>query len=673
MKIEDFTDGKGPSDNSSNNNSNTNGNQNNNPTGPPPPPNGGGGNGSGGNNPFAGIQIPPPDDDENQRPEALINYNDIADTFDKALFREDELTRMVTILTSKKKANALLIGDAGVGKTQLVEEFARQYAVEKNPVLIDKFGDDLQIEELRLASLISGKSLVGQLEKEIETIIDYASENNVILFIDEIHRLFSDQMAEKVGQDLKQSMARSDLKFIGATTTQEIVSIRQDAAFDRRWSDVIIDELTPQQTEEIVTIVKNDYETYHNISVPDRLIGMLVRYGDMYKKSGSHRPDTALTLLDRVGAHVSLEHAKRKQSNDPNVKQYLTVNPMPMIAKRDIEKVAKTLIQKDAHQSTTQVIDDTLDQSIIGQSEAKEKVIETIRRMSLNLLQPKRPHSFLFAGPSGTGKTEMAKQIAKHLFGSEEELIRLDMSEFSEKASINRIKGSPDGYVGSTSKQPLPFDALQSNPRQVILLDELEKAHPEVRLLFMQVLDEGSFTTERHTEIDFSRAIVIATTNAGVDNLNAPTVGFSAPEKKTESDIIAALKDDFPIELINRFEHVVAFDALTKQDYKKIMALKYNALIQEIQTNRPDLQFHPASIDLSDTQELRLLDDIADDTYNPSLNGRPAERHIQTHIENHILDNLNEVKQIIFEPSNNNDPLPDQALPAQQPMIEEEE
>lgn len=648
MRIEDFTDGTDPSGNQSNPNSNgSNGN-----SATPGSPSGGNGQGI----PY-GSMTPPPDD-VSEAPDCLINYNDIADTFDQALFRDDELDRMITILSSKKKANALLIGNAGVGKTQLVEEFARRYVIEKDPVLIGRFGDDLQIEELRISSLISGKSLLGQLEKEVEQVLDYAKENNVIIFIDELHRLFTDQVAGNVGQDLKQALARQDMKFIGATTTQEVKAIREESAFNRRWSDVIIDEMTPEQTRIILQNAKPIYEKHHDVQVPNHLLETIVHYGDLYKRTGSHRPDSGLTLLDRVCAHVGLEGLKMKQSTDPAIQQFVTANPTPRVSKKDVIKISKSLVQKSGTQEPTEPITDALAKRIIGQNEAKEKVAETVNRMRLNILQPKRPRSFLFAGPTGTGKTEMAKQLALYLFGNEKSMIRLDMSEFSEKSSINRIKGSPDGYVGSTSKQPLPFDSLESNPHQIILIDEIEKADPEVRLLFMQILDEGNFTNERHNTIDFSRAIIIATTNAGVEQLDAPTIGFSKPKRKTESDIIDALKEDFPVELLNRFEHIIAFDALSKQQYKQILAIKYNAIIREAKQNRPDLNFYPEAIDMNDDTELDMLSELADNSFKPQMNGRPAERAIQQHIENHLLAHINDVKQTIFEPITSPAPAP---------------
>jgi len=657
MKIENFKNDD-PNDDSTNN---PNGPSNNQGNGPPPI--------NGGHGVSANI-IPPPDDpQDDERPEALINYNEKADTFDKALFRDEEIDRMITILSSKKKANALLVGDAGVGKTQIVEEFARRYEIDQDPVLIERFGDDLQIEELRISSLISGKSVVGQLEQEVEKVLNYTKETNSIVFIDELHRLFSPGPAQNISQDLKQALGRGDVQFIGATTTQEVEAIREESAFNRRWSDVIVDELTPEQTETILRHAKSGYEKYHNVRYPDHLLSTIVRYGDLYKRSGSHRPDSGLTLMDRVGASVGLEGIQRRQSDDPVVQQFVQTNPVPRVSEQAVKKIAKSLVQKPGAVESTESIEDMLQNTIIGQKETKTKVTETIKRIKLGLLDPKRPHSFLFAGPSGTGKTETAKQLANYMYGDKRAMIRLDMSEFSEKASINRIKGSPDGYVGSTSKQPLPFDSLVSNPHQIILLDEIEKAHPDVRLLFMQILDEGFFTTERHVTVDFTKSIIIATTNSGVEELNTTSIGFNQPARKSSKDILTALKQDFPVELLNRFEHIVAFQGLNIDEYKQILAIKYNQLITEANNNRPDLTFKPAFIDPYDDDALAMLNQIAEDSFDPNLNGRPAERTIQRHMENHVLEHMNDTKQILFEDPKQQYSVQQSALPSQQNQL----
>lgn len=608
----------------------------------------------------------PPPIDEETRSSALINYNDIAHTFDQALFRDAEIDRLTTVLSTRKKPNALVVGDAGVGKTQLIEEFTRRYVIDKDPVLISQFGTDLQIEELRLSSLIAGKSYVGQLEKEVEAIIDYATSHNVILFIDELHRIFSDQPANNVAQDLKQSLARQDLHVIGATTSQEVNSIRKEPAFDRRFTDVIVDELSPEQTATVIQNVKPIYEDFHNVIIPNSLIGLIVKNGDKYKKNGTHRPDTAITLLDRACAHIRLEHTKHAQSTEPAIQQYIAVNPIPKLTKKDIEKVSHTLINKPQATNKTQSISEALDQSIIGQSVAKTEIATSVNRLSLGIITPKRPSSFLFAGPSGTGKTEMAKQLAQYLFDDEDAMIRLDMSEFSDPSSINRIKGSPDGFVGSDSKQSLPFDNLQANPRQIILLDEFEKANQQTQLLFMQVLDEGRFTTERHNIVDFSQAIIIATTNAGVADLNEAHIGFNAVKEPSQTDIIKALENDFPIELLNRFEHVIAFNALTKAEYTQVLALKYNGIIKEAMGNRIDLQFKPTSIDINDTDDLAVLKDIADDSFNSRLNGRPAERTMLEHIETQLLAHPNDTTHHLFQPAITQPPLAPNPLPTQQ-------
>lgn len=589
------------------------------------------------------------EDNEPERPDCLINYNQKASTFDKAMFRDEEFTKMITVLKLMKKANALLLGDPGVGKTQLVEEFARRYVIDGDLELREHFGDDLQIEELNISALISGKSLVGQLEKEFNAVLEYASKNNVIIFIDEIHRLFSDTSTNNVAQDMKKALSRSDVQFIGATTLQESGALKEDPAFSRRWTEVQVAELTPEQSKEILATVKNKYQKHHGVIIPDSVLSTIVRFGDRYKTPGSHRPDSSLTLMDKACSAVNVRHTKISQSNDPYKDDYLKATRFPTVSKDDIIKAAKSLNKGNNIAAPSQPIEDALNDNIVGQDKAKEAISKTIRHTQLNLVTPKRPHSFLFAGPTGTGKTEIARQLAKYLFDDPDAMIRLDMTEFTDPASMNRIKGSPDGYVGSTSKQQLPFDSLQTTPEQIILLDELEKAHPSIRMLFMQILEGGKFETERHTVIDFSRTIIIATTNAGMATLNDPVIGFNKPKAPTQSEVKDALSETYPIELLNRFEHIVSFDAITKPQYKQILALKYNMIVKEAKQNRPDLRLYPEAIDMYKDTDLALLEELADSTYDPTFNGRPAERTIQSYIEEQIIANPSEDTLILFE------------------------
>ena len=256
----------------------------------------------------------------------------------------------------------------------------------------------------------------------------------------------------------------------------------------------------------------------------------------------------------------------------------------PVLNETRIKKTAMELISiKNTNQ--TKVLDnlkDRFNNQIIGQKKVKEKLLNVVERLTLNMIPSSKPRSFLFAGPSGTGKTEIAKQLAASLFGSEKDMIYLNMTEYSNSMALTRITGSSAGFVGSDSKNELPFDSLESKPYQIILLDEFEKAHPDVQRLFMQALDEGTFTTNRNKTVDFSRTIIIATTNAGIGEMSEKTVGFGAPQKKeyNAQQAMSLMSKYFPIELLNRFQNLVFFDPIDKEEYKQILAVKYNQLIQ---------------------------------------------------------------------------------------------
>lgn len=289
------------------------------------------------------------------------------------------------------------------------------------------------------------------------------------------------------------------------------------------------------------------------------------------------------------------------------------------------------------------LLESTLDTQIIGQENAKTAVIDAVKRLGLRLSKRTRPVSFLFAGPSGTGKTEIAKQITEAVFGSKDRMIYINMSEFSNHASMTRLIGSSAGYVGSESKRELPFDSLETNPYQVVLLDEFEKAHTDVQRFFMQALDEGTVKTNRNKEIDFSRTIIIATTNAGTIDMNKRSMGFNQgpkPERSNE-DVIRILQSSFDTELLNRFEKLIAFTPIEKEDYTKILAVKYNKLVEEAQVNRKDLQFSPLHIEIVQALTNDKLCELAEQSYTPASNGRPAERSIREYIENTVLDNPN--------------------------------
>lgn len=586
----------------------------------------------------------------------LVNYNELAKKgkFSEALFRDAQIMQVLSVLASKKKPNALLTGPAGVGKTQIVEEIARRL-VNGDPI-VNGMLKGVTLYELPLGKIVSGSSFVGQLEEKLYQIIDFAQKpkNKAVIFIDEIHQIMGSETNptyNKLAQILKPALGRGHLRVIGATTTQEATTFLSDPAFSRRWSEVQVPELSQEQTAEIVLNIRDDFQKHHNVILPDNVIEQAVLIGDEFKQYGSHRPDSTITLIDKAMADARIKRIKLQEDakTDPSLQHIITAQPRPIVGVKQLKQSALSLLTGDEkmYEQNADLLQATLDTQIIGQDKAKEAVVDAVKRLGLRLTKRTRPVSFLFAGPSGTGKTEIAKQIAEAVFGSKERMVYINMSEYSNPASMTRIIGSSAGYIGSDSKQELPFDTLENNPYQVVLLDEFEKGHTEVQRFFMQALDEGVVKTNRSKEIDFTRTIIIATTNAGVIDFSKRTLGFAQNEttpERTTDDIIRILQSSFDTELLNRFEKLIAFTPIQKEDYTKILAVKYNKLIEEAQANRKDLSFSPLHIDIDQANANDKLCELTEQSYAPASNGRPAERTIREYLENTILDNPNDTQ-----------------------------
>lgn len=575
-------------------------------------------------------------------PEELIDYHKKAKTFKPVAFRDSVIEKILETLTTTKHPNVLLTGEAGVGKTAVVEELARRI-YQKDQLVLSMLSDKDRIYELPITNIIAGGSLVGEIEKRVKEIIEFATDpkNHAILYIDEIHQLMneSDGPTNKVSQILKPALARGDIRVIASTTTQEARSLKRDPAFNRRFSTVIVPELSDQETYEILKQLKPDFEKHHHVTINDQNLKYVVTIADKYALSyQSHRPDTALTVLDQACARGHLQHEKMKLQN---------ITVPSIISNKIIDDAALQLLnQKQQTSFDADTLRNNFNQHLIGQQDAKDALINDLAFDSLNLKERKRPHSYLFAGPTGVGKTELAKQLAKNLFGDENKMITLNMTEYSSPASLTRLIGSSRGYIGSESNQPLPLDTLISNPFQIVLLDEFEKAAPNVQRIFMQALDEGYIRLQNEQLVDFSHSIVIATTNAGADRLNQQSIGFNDQTDHKSSvstaELVALLKQHFPIELLNRFEHLIVFNSLTKDEYKQVLKIKYNSLIQSASKLNQMYQLKPAKLDL-DT-DYNFIDQLADKSYNPAKNGRPAERTIYQAIAKQLLDHSNQTK-----------------------------
>lgn len=564
--------------------------------------------------------------------EILINYNEKFKSKSTCLFRDEIIRQVEAILIGQTKPNALLVGAPGTGKTKIPEHLAHLIA-NKSPSLPDNLKQCI-IYELPLSNLVAGSSFVGQLEEKCKAVIEFASDpkNHVILFIDEIHCLVSDSNTyDKIAQIFKPALARGDIKVIGATTLQESQNLMNDPALNRRFTRVVVNELSREQTIEILQQLKAGFFTHYNnkIIINDDTIVATAIIADEYKSAGSHRPDTAITLLDRTIADAIINRKKLEDElrNDPQMLSAL--NPMIPITEKQLKATAKRLMtgfsKKD--QTDFKVLQQKLSE-IKGQDNAVNGLIDKLKRDSLNIYERVRPLSVLFAGSSGVGKTAIAKIIAEDMTGVAP--ITLNMTEYNSPASINRIIGSPAGYVGYSSHNELPFDILESNPYQVILLDELEKADIAVQRLFMSALEEGYITTAKGKIVDFTKAIIIATTNAGHKE-RKNQLGFMSTKSTTSVKTdISELSHWFDTEFLNRFDEIYTFNDIDVDIYREILIDKYNRDVTRILSEKPRLKLLPQIPDDD-------LDRIVAETYIPEFGARPANKAIKKYIEDQLL------------------------------------
>ena len=566
----------------------------------------------------------------------LINYNETYKSATPALFRDEIVTQTMSIISSSRKPNALLVGPAGVGKTAIVEEIARRIANKEASVPPQLA--NTTIYELPIATLVAGAGVVGDLENRITEIIKFAQDanNDALLFIDEIHLIADSNNTTyaKIAQILKPAMARGYIRVIAATTMGEAKKLDDDPAFKRRFSSVIVDELTREQTREILDIVLPGMLTHYQnkVTVTPDVLDEIVMTADRLMSTG-HRPDTAITLLDRALSHSVISHHAAIQEalasgNTTSAQMLQQITHIPLTAKR-LNTIAMLLVtgQSQPPHLDVEALQAELSR-LKGQEEVLPRIVDALRRRELNVFPSTRPTSWLFAGASGVGKSETATIISSMVTGQKP--IILNMAEYHDSASINRIIGSPTGYVGSDSAKERPFDTLASNPYRVIVLDEFEKADMSVQRLFLSALDTGEIQMANGPAVDLSRCIVIATTNAGRQKLSGSQMGFGDHKHSvSKQSLTKELQKSFDAELLGRFDDLIAFMPLGADDYAQILRDEYDRQVKRICAERPDLSFDP----IDDDTIARLVDE----TWLVDQGARPAIRAIRALIEDMLL------------------------------------
>ncbi len=553
----------------------------------------------------------------------------------RTLCREEITRQLMGALIGMSRPNAILVGPAGSGKTRIVEDLA--WRLEEDDPVLPSMLRGYHIYGLQLSDLVAGSNLVGQVEEKVKEVLRFAtdSDNQAILFIDEIHQMAKAENPayQKIAQILKPALSRGALRVIGATTTQEARCLATDPAFSRRFTTILVDELTRAQTEEVLLSMKESFLDFygHGIRLEDSLMHRVVALADEYSQAQTHRPDNAITLLDRSIADAIVQARARRAARKSRSKSGRGRRPGTVLITED--QVRQTAIRLATGNSKPEVLDErslTSALSLVkGQEDILDQLILELKKHELNLFPSKKPLTLLFIGPSGVGKTEVTKIIAREVTGCEP--IVLNMTEYNHDSSVNRILGSVTGYIGYDSNQELPFDILSSNPYQVILLDEFEKCDRAVQRLFMQVFDEGVLRTNRGTVIDFSHSIIIATTNAGHQRPKS-VCGFRQEEARQETTEVQDIAPYFDLALLNRFRERITFHSLNEKVYRQILQDRYERARRSICSARPLLgESLPGTLPPGD------LDRLVADTYVPAFGARPAQTAVEDYIYSRLL------------------------------------
>ena len=606
-------------------------------------------------------------------------------SLDPVIGREDEIQRVIQILSRRTKNNPCLIGEPGVGKTAIVEGLALRIVSGDVPFTVK----DKRVLTLDLSAMVAGSKYRGEFEERIKKVVkEVIDAGNIILFLDELHTIIGAGGAEgaiDASNILKPSLARGEIQLIGATTINEYRKyVEKDAALERRFQPVRVEEPSVADTLAVMNGIKRYYEQHHHVQVPAEVLSAVVTLSERYI-TDRFLPDKAIDLMDEAAAkarlgmmhgsdemmqlnreihqtELDMEHAlqegdiekartlKETRENLQASREKLekknrrvSKNKVPVVGENEIADVVagwtKIPVSRltESEASRLQKLEETLHKRVIGQEEAVSAVSKAVRRGRVGLKDPKRPiGSFLFLGPTGVGKTEVSKALAEAVFGNEESMIRVDMSEYMEKHSVSKMIGSPPGYVGHEDGGQLS-EKVRRNPFSVILFDEIEKAHPDVFNILLQVLDDGHITDSQGRKVDFKNTIIIMTSNAGAQSIIEPKkLGFGAKEdekqdhERMKASVMEEVKRIFKPEFLNRIDETIVFRALNKDDMKKIIGI----MVRDLQKRcKEQLQ-----IDLVVREAAKEF--IVEKAYDRKYGARPLRRKLQDEVEDRLADAL---------------------------------
>ncbi|MDN5361454.1 MAG: ATP-dependent Clp protease ATP-binding subunit ClpC [Moorella sp. (in: firmicutes)] len=607
------------------------------------------------------------------------------DKLDPVVGREKEIERVVQILSRRTKNNPVLIGDPGVGKTAIVEGLAQKIVQNQVPeVLRDK-----RVVALDMSGMVAGTKYRGEFEERFKKVMDEVrAAGNVILFIDELHTLIGAGAAEgaiDAANILKPALARGELQTIGATTIDEYRKhIEKDAALERRFQAVLVEEPSVENTIAILKGLRDRYEAHHRVKISDEALEAAARLSDRYI-TDRYLPDKAIDLMDEAGSRVRLqvytapdevkklearleeiekekaaavnaqefEKAASLRDEEKKIKEELEAKKGEWQKEKGLEKSVVTAediaqivsswtgipVTQLAQEESERLLhlEDVLHQRVIGQDEAVHAVARAVRRARAGLKDPKRPiGSFIFLGPTGVGKTELARALAAALFGDEDAMVRFDMSEYMEKHTVSRLVGAPPGYVGYEESGQLT-EAVRRRPYSVVLFDEIEKAHPDIFNVLLQVLDDGRLTDAKGRTVDFRNTVIIMTSNIGAGTIKRETLGFKASTSevaaesydKMKKHIMEELRRTFRPEFLNRIDDLIVFHALSQEDIREIVDLMLAELNRRLEDNN-------LAVEVTDEAKEILVREGFDEAFG----ARPLRRAIQTLIEDQLSDEM---------------------------------